>query len=189
MAVTLPPCQTVTVFAFRGDRTPKFLKLFHQQITQEKSGTGRGPSLANCLLYVGHTGVSTDGGNVIYGFIPDYGKTPIWKLMDDLKNGDAFPGVVHDDTTIFSLARQQGLTVLSFDVVLPDPVFQVFWKKVDDERKKSQYAYGFPNGNGDCNCTTWLERLSLPLLTGHMAELTALSGFRHSRTRRFGECV
>jgi hypothetical protein len=43
--------------------------------------------------------------------------------MDDLDNGDAFPGVVIDDTGVFSAARKHGLTVLSFDIILPDPAF------------------------------------------------------------------
>ena len=59
----------------------------------------------------------------------------------------------------------------------------------DGERKNSQYSYGFPNGDGDCNCTTWLERLGLPLLTGRMDEFIRLPGIVSHPSRRFGECV
>ena len=52
----------------------------------------------------------------------------------------------------------------------------------------SRFTYGFPDGNGDCNCVTWLERLGLPLLTGRMNELFGLPGIVSYPTRRFGEC-
>jgi hypothetical protein len=81
-----------------------------------------------------------------------------------------------------------GLEVLAFDVILPEPAFQVFQSLLMDERKQSRYRYGFPDGDGDCNCTTWLERLALPLLTGNMEEFTALPGFLHYSRRRFGRC-
>src|SRR5262249_47562956 len=136
-----------------------------------------------------HTGVSTDQGTTIYGFNPDRRNTPIWQMMDDLKNGNAYPGIVRDDTNVFSAARQHGLTVQSFDVILPDPGFQVFERDLDGERKTSKHSYGFPNGDGDCNCTTWLERLALPLLTGRMNEFIGLPGFVSYPRRRFGACV
>ena len=48
------------------------------------------------------------------------------------------------------------------------------------------YTYGYPNGDGDCNCTTWFERLGLPLLTGRMDEFTAVAGVAGQTRRRFG---
>ncbi len=105
------------------------------------------------------------------------------------KNGDALPGIVRDDTAVFSAARNHGLVVLSFEVILPEPQFQEFGARLDGERKNSQYSYGFPNGDGDCNCITWLERLGLPLLTGHMDAFIGLAGIVSSPSRRFGEGV
>jgi hypothetical protein len=99
------------------------------------------------------------------------------------------PGVIRDDTGAFSAARKRARTVQSFEVILPDPRFQVFTRSLDGERKSSQYSYGFPNGDGDCNCTTWLERLGLPLLTGRMDEFIGLPGIASYPSRRFGECV
>jgi hypothetical protein len=125
----------------------------------------------------------------IFGFNPDGGGIPVWQWMDRLKNGDAFPGVVRDDTAVFSAARQHGLQVLSFGVVLPDTRFHELRGRLDGERRNSQYSYGFPNGDGDCNCITWLERLALPLLTGRMDELIGLPGIVSHPRRRFGECV
>jgi hypothetical protein len=176
-------------FAFRGDRSRIFAAAFLKAIDDEKNGRASGPTAFDCLLFTGHTGVSMDGGTAIYGFSPDDGGIPIWQLMDGLKNGDAFPGVVRDDTGAFSAASQRGLTVHSFDVVLPEPRSQDFERRLDGERQKSQYFYGFPNGDGDCNCTTWLERLGLPLLTGRMDEFIALPGIIISPSRRFGECI
>jgi hypothetical protein len=113
----------------------------------------------------------------------------MWRGMQLLRNGDAFPGVVVDDTQVFAEARKHRLSVLAFDVVLPDPAFQDFERKLTAERRKSQFGYGFPNGDGDCNCTTWLERLALPLLSGSMDEFAGLLGFTIYPMRRFGQCI
>ena len=189
MSSTPPPCRTVTVFAFRGDRSRPFAAAFQRALDDERNGRGPGPGAVECQLFAGHTGVSTDGGTTIYGFSPDRGRVPVWRMMDGLKNGDAFPGVVRDDTAVFAATRQRGLTLLSFEVILPDPRFQGFKTTLDAERRKSQYSYGFPNGDGDCNCTTWLERLGLPLLTGRMDEFMGVSGFSTNPSRRFGLCI
>jgi len=39
--------------------------------------------------------------------------------MQSLRNGEAFPGVVLDDTPVFAAAKKQRLKVLTFDVILP----------------------------------------------------------------------
>jgi len=184
-----PACRTIQVCAFRGDRTRAFVAAFRQALDDEKNGRGPGPTADQCLLYAGHTGVSTDWGATIYGFHPDGAGVPVWQLMDDLKNGKAYPGVVNDDTAVFNAARSHPLPVFSFDVILPDPQFQRFKTDLDAERPKNQYSYGFPNGDGDCNCTTWLERLGLSLLTGRMDEFVGLSALAASVSRRFGLCV
>ncbi len=142
-----------------------------------------------CLLFTGHVGVLTDGGTTIYGFHPDGGHLPVWSIMDRLKNGDGLPGIVRDDTAVFAAARNHGLLVRSFEVLLPDPRYREFERRLDAERQPSQYSYGFPNGDGDCNCTTWLERLGLPLLTGRMDEFIGLPGIVSAPSRRFGPCV
>src|SRR5262249_59130390 len=162
---------------------------FKRGLDEQESGRGPGPTTLDCLFLVGHTGVSTDGGTTIYEFNPDPTGIPLWKLMEGLKNGDAYPGIVRDDTAAFSAAGRHGLVVMSFQVVLPDPRFREFQGRLDRERQASQYTYGYPNGDGDCNCTTWLERLVLPLLSGHMEEFVGLRGIAIHPSRRFGECV
>ena len=189
MISSAPPCRTINVVAFRGDRSRTFAATFLRALDDEKNGRGAGPTMRDCLLFAGHTGVSTDGRTIIYGFNPDGSHVPIWQLLDRLKNGDAFPSVVRDDTAVFSAARQRGLTVRSFEVILPEPRYQDFVTRLDGERKNSQYSYGFPDGDGDCNCTTWLERLGLPLLTGRMDEFIRLPGIVAFPSRRFGKCV
>jgi hypothetical protein len=189
MNSTVPPCRTITVFAFRGDRSRNFAAAFQRALRAERNGIGPGPTSVDWVLFAGHTGVSTDGGATIFGFNPDRSGLPAWQLMDKLKNGDAFPGVVSNDTSMFSAAQKHGLTLLSFGVIMPDPQSQDFAGSLDAERQSSHYSYGFPDGDGDCNCTTWLERLGLPLLTGRMDEFVALVGISSRRSRRFGECV
>jgi len=184
----VPVCRTVTVHTFRGDRTAAFTKRLFGALDDERNGRGPGPSRVECLLFAGHTGVSTDSDQAIYGFNPDGSKDPTWRVMDNLRNALAYPGVVLDDTAVFSAAGKQGLTVLAFDAILPQPGFQVFQGKLTSERKGSRYSYGFPDGDGDCNCATWLERLGLPLLTGRMDEFTTVAGVVAQARRRFGLC-
>jgi hypothetical protein len=189
MASALPPCQTINVLAFRGDRSRVFAGALQSALDDGKHGRSPGPSLLDCLLYSGHAGVSTDLAKTIYGFNPNGALLLVWQLMDRLKSGDSLPGMVRDDTSVFAAAQGRRLLIQSFAIVLPDPQFQHFQASLDAERKKSQYSYSFPNGEGDCNCTTWLERMGLPLLTGRMSEFAGLPGIPTYATRRFGQCV
>jgi hypothetical protein len=185
----VPPCRTIQVVAFRGDHSRVFASAFLRALDDERSGRGTGPTAIECLLFVGHAGVSMDGGTTVHGFNPNPGHVPVWQWLDRLKRGGALPGVVRDDTAVFSAAATRGRTVQSFEVILPEPRFQDFVRRVDGERVGSQYTYGFPSGDGDCNCITWLERLGLPLLTGRLDEFANLRGLVTSPRRRFGECV
>jgi hypothetical protein len=185
----MPPiCRTISIVAFRGDRSRSFGTAFQTKLDNEKRGR-HGPTTLECLLFAGHTGVSTNDGTTIYGFNPDGTGVPMWQLLVRLKSGESFPGLVLDDTMVFAAARKRGLTVLSFEVILPEPQFQRFEANLDQERKKSQYEYGFPNGDGDCNCTTWLERMGLPLLTGRMDEFVRSPALLTNPSRRFGQCI
>lgn len=160
------PCQIVTVITFFGSRSRAFLTPFLKSLDDDKNGYGPGPSPLDCLFYAGHTGASLDGGKTVFAFNPDVGNLRPWKVVDRLKRGDAFPGLVRDDTTAFVVARQRTLAVRSFNILLPDTAFQRFEDAMEEERKRSRFTYGYPDGNGDCNCTTWLERIGLPLLRG-----------------------
>jgi hypothetical protein len=137
---------------------------------------------------VGHAGVSTDSEDTIYGFNPNFDTLLLWQGLQHLRNGDALPGVVRDDTQVFTAAKKNRLRVQTLDVILAEPSFRDFERKLMAEQRKSLYTYGFPNGDGDCNCVTWIERLGLPLLSGSMDEFTALVGFGTSPSRRFGHC-
>jgi hypothetical protein len=189
MSGSVPRCRTIRVSAFRGNRSQPFMQRFLRELEDDRNGTGPGPSRESCLLYAGHTGVSTDEDKTIWGFNPDRPSgVSISQMMNDLKNGVAFPGIVIDDTAVFNAAKKLNTSIASFDVIFPDPRFQTFDTRLDQERPRSQYSYGFPDGDGDCNCTTWLERLGLPLLTGRMNEFVALLGIAAYPSRRFGRC-
>jgi hypothetical protein len=152
-----------------------------------------GPSLIECLLFAGHAGVSTEGNTTIWGFLPDPRNldgtpTPGWQLLRRLEAGDRIPGKVGDDTAVFRAAKEHGLEIIQFDLILPEATFRKFQRTLDEEQKASQYYYSFPNKDGDCNCITWLERIGLPLLTGMMHELVTTWGVTNQRRRRFGLC-
>jgi hypothetical protein len=106
-----------------------------------------------------------------------------------LQRGEALPGLVRDDTAVFAAAARHGLAIRSFDVLVPEASFQHFQAVLGEERKQSRFSYGFPDGNGDCNGTTWLERIGLPLLTGRTSEFARLPGLVAYPERRFGECL
>jgi hypothetical protein len=186
---TVSPCRIVTIHTFRGDRSRAFVRPYFRAMDDDRNRRGPGPSPLQCLLYAGHTGISLSDSTAIYAFNPDPGGASISTLMDGLAAGLAFPGVVRDDTAVFTAAKKHGLNVLSFQVLLPDQAFGEFAKRVDDERNGSPFTYGFPDGNGDCNCTTWLERIGLPLLTGRMKEFTGMPEITAHPSRRFGKCV
>jgi hypothetical protein len=59
------------------------------------------------LLWAGHVGISMDGGKSIYGFTPE--QPPgmrVEKVIKDLINHEAYPGIVQDDTDVFALAEK-----------------------------------------------------------------------------------
>jgi hypothetical protein len=150
----VPKCRKVTVHLFRGSRGAIGERV-RKALAEQQRGQGARPSPRECLLYAGHTGVSVDSEpDVIWGFNPDIGQDPLWLVMLNLRNGVAYPGIVTDDTQVFVEAKKKKLRVQTFDVIFPDPAFKVFEQKLIAERKKSQLTYGFPNGDGDCNCAT-----------------------------------
>jgi len=185
---TAPVCRTVTVHTFRGERTLLFRQYLFGALADERAGRGPAPTRIECLLFLGHTGVSTDVDATIYGFSPDGSGDPMWQVMDNLRTSRAYPGVVLDDSAVFAAAANRGLLILTFDVILPEPVFEAFQRELNSQQRSSPYTYGFPDGDGDCNCTTWLERLGLPLLTGRMDEFTTVAGVAARAPRRFGLC-
>jgi hypothetical protein len=189
MTSVRPPCRSVLVFLFQGDRDRRFRRAFAAALDDQKNQRGPGPSAIDSLMILGHAGLSLDEGKTIFGFNPDVQTDPAWKAFERLRNDAAYPGVVRDDSAVFSAARGRSLTVNSIEVVLPEPGFLDFRARVDAERKSSQYSYGLPDGDGDCNCVTWMERLGLPLLTGDLDEFTNLRGIASDPTRRFGACL
>ena len=105
----VPQCRIVTVHLFRGNRGALGQKV-RKALDDEQYGRGPGPSLTECLLYAGHTGVTTDPNRaIIYGFNPFFGKTPLWQAMQRMRNGAAFPGNVTNDTLVFAEAQKRVL--------------------------------------------------------------------------------
>jgi len=101
------------------------------------------------MLHLGHSGISTNGGGTIQGFNPCGGSKLVWQLFDELRRGIAFPGIVRDDSSRFAIAQSRGLAVYSFSVVVPEPTFIEWKNRLDLEIAKSQYTYGFPDGDGE----------------------------------------
>jgi hypothetical protein len=129
-----------------------------------------------------------DQGEIV-GFHPAISTIRSCDAFEALTKGDAFPGIVSDDTQLFHLAESQFMLPLqTISIRMPRSDYDRFVSLLDAERVAGKYSYGFPNGDGDCNCTTWLERLGLPLLTCHMEEFVSMRGFAVHAVRRFGAC-
>ncbi len=62
---------------------------------------------------------------------PDGGTDPISQVMQRLRSGGAYPGVVRDDTAVFTAAQQHGLLVLTFQAALSPPSFRTFRRKLE----------------------------------------------------------
>src|SRR5262249_6311552 len=131
------PCRPVTVLAFAGDRSRPFVARVMAALVDGMNGTGPGPSPLECLFLVCHAGVSSDAGKSISGFNPIAGSLAAWQVMQGLQSGAAFPGIVTDDTGVFTAATQHGLAVEAFDVLLPEPAFQLFVAELGREKQNS----------------------------------------------------
>lgn len=64
------------------------------------------------LLHTGHVGLPIDRGATIYGFSPHAPSEDPRRVIDRLKRGDTFPGIIRDDRAVFeraAAASEQGL--------------------------------------------------------------------------------
>lgn len=123
MSNAVPACRTKRGDTLKGDRSPASRARFDALLAAGQSG-GVGPTREQCLLSAGHTGISVDGGDTIFGSDPETGSMPVFQVIADLKDGKAFPGLVWHDTMVFAAAATN-LAVKSFDVVLPEPTHDV----------------------------------------------------------------
>ncbi len=131
------------------------------------------------LIKAGHVGVSSDGGNTIYGFHPTPESVssllPTQDVLDYLLQGHTLPGGAYDDTAIFWHAHQLST------VGAPTQVWQQIIPVSDTEfaliERELQVAVAAGNalgilyrlsGKGPMpldrdNCATWPRRLGLPV--------------------------
>lgn len=134
------------------------------------------------LLHTGHVGLSLDRGATIYGFSPLVPGAPPREVIDRLKRGETFPGVVRDDRTVFEravVAAERGL--------LGSPVY--LWARELDAsamegigerlvaellgQAAAEKRYGWLVAReGVYNCATWPRSLgvTLPEETGQLAD-------------------
>lgn len=186
-------CKRIYIHAFRGDRSPAAMDAFDAQVEAGRTGTGPGPSGEECLLYTGHVGISFEADSPIYGFNPDTGTEQSWQVIENLKRraagGKPYPGVVTDDTSVFSTAKARGLTVLKLELIYPESRYQEIKSRFDSEKGKSEYHYSFPNRGGDCNCATWPARLGVfvPEASGVMKAYIEAMG-RTESPKKMGMC-
>jgi hypothetical protein len=149
---------------------------------------GVGPTRDEALVYAGHAAISLDSGRTKWGFNPSNpAALSMKRFLNRLKAGEAFPGQVLDDASAFQLARRHRLPIRKITLLVPGFEFRRIQNELALEQNRSKYKYGFPDGDGDCNCVTWIEKMGIPLATGKMDEFELTSG-KGLRRRRFGRC-
>jgi hypothetical protein len=140
---------------------------------------------ADPLLYTGHVGLSLDRGATIFGFSPLAPDAPPREVIDRLKRGDTFPGIVRDDRPVFVRAAEAAVRGL-----LASPVY--LWAQPADRPTLARLraliqddmlagvsaakAYGWLGGRaGVYNCATWPRSLgvAVPEETGQLADYIA----------------
>jgi hypothetical protein len=137
------------------------------------------------LLYTGHVGFSFDCGATVYGFSPHAPEETPRAVIDRLKRGDTFPGIVGDDRAVFARAADAAARGL-----IGSPVY--LWVQPLDASALSHIHARFlaePLGRafttkrygwlvareGVYNCATWpgSRRVTLPEETGQLADFIA----------------
>ena len=160
-----PPCKRIYVHVFRGNRDGEFVRDFKRRLDASRTEGTPGPSPIELLLYAGHVGVSFNARTPIYGFTP---KThdPAWKVMDNLKAGNAYPGAVGNDTAVFVAAEAAGLDHIVIEHLFPPAKYDELHAKFTAEAQHCSHTYSFPGGQGDCNCATWPATIDVPIPSG-----------------------
>ena len=104
-ALPPPNAATIELWGFGGVRT--IHGRGRDKWTATEKAAVKRAELNSTLLVAGHIGISLDGGKTIIGFTP---KTPdgmgAAEVLQRLKDHEAFPGVVKDDTAIFREAEE-----------------------------------------------------------------------------------
>lgn len=176
------PCRRIFLHAFRGDRTDEGVRNFKRSLQDNEARNGKGPSAVECLLYTGHVGISFNAQAPIYGFNPDTGDTPGWKVIKSLKSPAGteppYPGVITNDTAAFNQARSRGLEYKVVEYIYPKSKYDEIKAKFKAARRSPGLTYSFPGRSGDCNCATWPARIgiNIPSSNGNMrAYMAAIS--------------
>ena len=185
------PCKRIYLHAFRGARDDASVLAFKQSIKQHEEAQTNGPSGPECLLYTGHVGVSFDAKSPIYGFNPDTGDLAGWQVIKKLKSREAskpYPGIVTDDTAVFSMAKSKGLDYKVLEYVFPESKYKKIQSAFKFARKKTGLTYSFPKQGGDCNCATWPSKIGLSIPCSDGAMKAYMNSFKDKEIRRTGEC-
>lgn len=187
------PCKRIYLHAFSGARDTASVMAFKQSMAaHEKAGTN-GPSGDECLLYTGHVGISFLSKSPIYGFNPDTGSLPGWKVIQSLKKGaavhlDPFKGVISDDTSVFSKAKSLGLNYKVLEYVFPESKYNEIHAAFTKSKSHTGLTYSFPGKGGDCNCATWPREIGIPIPCGHGIMAEYIESFKNGEIRKKGEC-
>ena len=186
------PCRRIYLHAFRGDRSDESVRNFKRSLRDNEANNSMGPSATECLLYTGHVGISFNAQAPIYGFNPDTGDTPGWKVIAALKAKNEaqtpYPGVITNDTAVFNRARSRGLEYKVVEYVYPKSKYEEIKRKFKAAKRSTELTYSFPGQGGDCNCATWPGRIgvAIPSSNGNMKAYMAAIGMND--VRKEGDC-
>lgn len=186
------PCRRIYIHAFRGARDQESVAAFKANLKKHEENNTSGPTSVECLLYTGHVGISFEAMMPIFGFNPDTGDEPGWKVIKGLKEKQQFqkpyPGIVTNDTAAFLRAQGDKLEYKVLELVYPESKYLEILKKFRQARIKTNLTYSFPGNGGDCNCATWPAKLGvqIPSQNGNMKEY--IMSYANGEVRKLGDC-
>ena len=186
------PCRRIYLHAFRGDRSDEGVRAFKQSLRDNEAKNGKGPTGTECLLYTGHVGISFNAMSPVYGFNPDTGDTPGWKVIAALKAKTGthapYPGVVTDDTAAFRQAKSRELEYKVVEYVYPKSKYEEIKAKFKEARKSTGLTYSFPGQGGDCNCATWPGRIGIAIPSSNGNMRAYMQPIGTNDVRKEGDC-
>lgn len=186
------PCKRIYLHAFQGARDAPSMAAFLLSMEIHKENGTQGPSAEECLLYTGHVGVSFNAKSPIYGFNPDTGDLPGWKVIEQLKDKKSsfapYPGIVTDDSVVFNMAKAKKLDYRILEYVFPESQYNLIYAAFNKARAKTGLTYSFPGQGGDCNCATWPQTIDIPIPAASGIMRIYIKSFNDNDVKRMGEC-
>ena len=186
------PCRRIYLHAFSGDRNTDNFRAFERSRRENQANNGSGPPAIEIQMLVGHVGISFEAQAPIYGFNPDTGDDPGWKVFNALRapagSEPPYPGVITNDTGVFNEARSRGLPYKVVEYIYPKSKYDEIKEKFKAAKRSPGLTYSFPGKSGDCNCATWPARIGIAIPSSNGNMDAYMASISENDVRKEGDC-